>query len=908
MRRSVLLFVIGSTLFVSWFPCAQAQEKKKADPPIWSAQKDKFGDPLPIGAIARIGTTRFRLLESHGPQASVMSPDGKLLAVLCMGVEIEIWALPAWTRQRRITSRAVEKKNRVQFQGLAFSADSTKLATCDTNQRNIHLFDLATGKPLKKLGLGKKDQGPAGNPQLSISRDEERLFCSYFFAQRKENGGQHQEVQVWDLAKEKMTQSFQIRTDRSGTQPRHVVSADGRWLARYTMDEAAIARGGDGEGFIELWDLTTGKSARKIESEMPMQKLAFSPDGKWLAASNGQSVLRIYDAVNFKERHNIRLRRTAIQHLEFSPDGKSLYVADYTGKISRWDHISGEPKVSYDPPVKSGVRQLAFVPDGKILALGSAGVGGVAFWEVTQRKLFSPANVPTGVIDEVMFSAKGELFVASEDGSLAWWNPRTAVKLRDLKLEMDVGNLDFFIEDERVLPFAERVSRRRDVGGGIVSLSSDGEFVVAGNGNSLSFYDAKSGKLLYDDDYGLHGSQSHMSFFAGDSKVAALQGKKIRIWNARTGRDVAKFDVPLRGQEEAIRMTASANGKHFAIATADEQGQGRVVLWDADLKKVVREWVAQDRPEPMRFSPDNRWLASSGGASRGQGADGAPDHLQLTRVGSSKGDLDLRLPDPASELSELAFSPDGRQLACAVIIPVRGRDSSRIYIYEMASKKIRLELAGHQDGIIERLAYSHDSGLLASGSTDTTALIWQAGLRAHAIKPAVQDATDDELAEGLQQMAGANAKTAFQKMIKLAQMPKQSVSLFEDKIAPAKKPDTGDKTVPQWIQDLSSGRFAIRSKASAMLQKIGPSVEPELRAALPKAGDVEAKRRMEELLERLAAYEWTAEEVLHARAVEVLDAIGTPAARALLTRWASGDPAAVLTTQARRALAEPKKK
>jgi hypothetical protein len=71
---------------------------------------------------------------------------------------------------------------------------------------------------------------------------------------------------------------------------------------------------------------------------------------------------------------------------------------------------------------------------------------------------------------------------------------------------------------------------------------------------------------------------------------------------------------------------------------------------------------------------------------------------------------------------------------------------------------------------------------------------------------------------------------------------------------------------------------------------------------------VETKRRIEELLEHLAAYEWSAEEVLHARAVEVLDAIGTPAARALLTRWASGDPAAVLTTEARRALAEPKKK
>jgi len=62
------------------------------------------------------------------------------------------------------------------------------------------------------------------------------------------------------------------------------------------------------------------------------------------------------------------------------------------------------------------------------------------------------------------------------------------------------------------------------------------------------------------------------------------------------------------------------------------------------------------------------------------------------------------------------------------------------------------------------------------------------------------------------------------------------------------------------------------------------------------------KRRIEELLDRIAAHEWTQEEVLHSRAVEVLDAIGTKEARAVLTRWASGDPAAILTREAQKAL------
>ncbi len=146
-------------------------------------------------------------------------------------------------------------------------------------------------------------------------------------------------------------------------------------------------------------------------------------------------------------------------------------------------------------------------------------------------------------------------------------------------------------------------------------------------------------------------------------------------------------------------------------------------------------------------------------------------------------------------------------------------------------------------------------------------------------------------------------KSAFQNMIKLARMPKETVKLLEEKIAPAKKPDTGAKTLQQWIHDLGSGQFAVRTRANQMLQKIGPAAEPELRSALTSANDIETRRRIEELLDRIAQHEWTTEEIMHARAVELAEAIGTPEARAALTRWTTGDPAAILTIEARKALA-----
>jgi hypothetical protein len=140
-------------------------------------------------------------------------------------------------------------------------------------------------------------------------------------------------------------------------------------------------------------------------------------------------------------------------------------------------------------------------------------------------------------------------------------------------------------------------------------------------------------------------------------------------------------------------------------------------------------------------------------------------------------------------------------------------------------------------------------------------------------------------------------------MIKLAETPAPAVKLFAAKIAPASKLDTEGRTVAQWIADLGSGKFAVRAKANTILFKLGRSAETELRAVLRKSLDLEVKRRIEELLDRIAEVEdFTPTDVFHCRAVEVLEAIATPDARKVLTRWAEGDPGGVLTAQARAAL------
>ncbi len=895
--RYLMLLLLWAGLSFAFISQADSQGKKKPKAPIWSDQKDAFGDPLPIGAIARIGTLRYRLPAMRGPQGAIASPDGKLLAALGIDNDIEIFALPAWKRRPVVLGRS---NNPPQFQGLAFSADSKKLVSCDIQQMQIHLFDLDAAKSLKKISL--KGINGMREPFLILSRDEQTLACVCFSDGPK---GATQQVFVWDLlAKDKVRTNINLPIDpNTGGRPAVSVSADCRWLAHSVMNENPNRPGQGLEARLELWDLTTGKLARKIDIETPMPLIALSGDGKWLAASTGNALLRIYEASTGKELHNIR-GRAAIQHLQFSPDSAALFVADYDGKIHRWNPASGERTATWKSPGRMVVSQLVFPPQGKMLAL-DLGLDAVHFWEVETGKLFSPKDLPADPINEVEFSPQGELFVATEGGMTAWWNPRTGAKLRDLKVEfMDAEErgINFFRGDIDGVFVPRRGFDRRNRGNGAVfGLSPNGEFLVGNDGGGATFYDAKTGKLLYDEDAGRNGgTSSEIAFLQGGSKSASITNKKVRIWNTRTGRDLASFTIPLREQEISTRFAASAAGKHFAVETArrDPNGDGaggRVILYDADKKKILREWpTPQNGVEAMQFAPDEQWLAVARPQQR----------VQLTRIGAARTDYELGAGDNGIDVTQILFSPDSRQLACALMLGADdGRASSKLCVFEIASKKIRLELVGHPAGIIDRLAYSHDSALLASGATDTTALVWKAGLRVFADQPRTEDAPAADLDAWFTHLAGSDAKSAFQGMIKLTRSPKQTVKLLDEKIAPAKKPDTGAKTVKQWIHDLGSAQFAVRTKANAMLQKIGPAVEPELRQALPNVNDIETRRRVEELLDRIALREWTAEEIMHARAVEVLETIGTQEARATLTRWTTGDPAAILTIEARKALA-----
>jgi hypothetical protein len=147
----------------------------------------------------------------------------------------------------------------------------------------------------------------------------------------------------------------------------------------------------------------------------------------------------------------------------------------------------------------------------------------------------------------------------------------------------------------------------------------------------------------------------------------------------------------------------------------------------------------------------------------------------------------------------------------------------------------------------------------------------------------------------------AGTKKAWQGITAMTQAPQLAVPFLKERLKPVPRPDP--KRIEQCLADLDSGNFKTREKAMQELEGLGDMALPALDKKLAeKTLSVEARRRMETLAQRPRTV-LTGEELRSLRAVEVLEGIGTPEARAVLTNLARGGEGAVLTEQARRALA-----
>jgi hypothetical protein len=363
-----------------------------------------------------------------------------------------------------------------------------------------------------------------------------------------------------------------------------------------------------------------------------------------------------------------------------------------------------------------------------------------------------------------------------------------------------------------------------------------------------------------------------------DGKAMAIWVRgKLQLLDLRTRKVLHEAEL-----HDSVRLACSPDGRTLAVGCSE----GVIRLYDTRSwreRAVLRGGDVQ-HVGVLAFSPDGQLLATNAMDWR----------VSVWEVASGR--LRRRIERKASMITEIAFSPDGRRLA------VGGSDPA-VSVYDLATGRVLHSFRGH-DKQVTALAFTPDGRRLLSGSYDTTILVWD---MTTVPAPAIEETkrTAKELDALWERLAG-DAADADAALRELAACPEQAAELAGRLLKPAAKDRT--ERIARLLRQLDSDTFAERERAEASLAELGEDAAEALGAALDGEPSAEVRRRAERLLERLREGPPAPERLRALRAVQLLEWIGSPAARRTLEALADGAPGAERTRAARAALECVKKR
>ncbi|WP_444881614.1 WD40 repeat domain-containing protein [Hyalangium versicolor] len=164
----------------------------------------------------------------------------------------------------------------------------------------------------------------------------------------------------------------------SASSPYHSVaySRDGRLLAA------------DCGSSVQLWDMESGTLLRVLqEHEGQVMSVAFSPDGKTLASGSDDATVRLWDADKGTQRRVLKGHSSSVRSVAFSPDGKTLASGSDDATRRLWNIASGECLAVL---VSLAEGWVAFTPDGRY---HSEGPLGGSFWHAISLCRFEPGEL-----------------------------------------------------------------------------------------------------------------------------------------------------------------------------------------------------------------------------------------------------------------------------------------------------------------------------------------------------------------------------------------------------------------------------------------------------------------------------------------------------------------------------------
>jgi WD40 repeat protein len=257
---------------------------------------------------------------------------------------------------------------------IAWSPDGSRLATIGFPDSNLaKVWDAETGKKLLALSLHNQIW------MVTWSPDGRRLATASV-----DNA-----VEVWDAERGKELLTVGSHGNwGSGDSVRSVAwSPDGKRLATGTGSVPRDAGQDVRNSFdvAKVWDAERGKELLSLsDHDNSISDVAWSPDGKKLAARSGDRTIKVWDAETGKELLTLSGHTNSVSSVTWSPDGKRLATGSDDRNAKLWDAETGQelPTLSSH---SGRIFSVAWSPDGTRLATGSD-CNTVRVWEAETGK------------------------------------------------------------------------------------------------------------------------------------------------------------------------------------------------------------------------------------------------------------------------------------------------------------------------------------------------------------------------------------------------------------------------------------------------------------------------------------------------------------------------------------------